>query len=191
MTMALFKSGVFLGLSTVGVVLSAALPLPAQAFNLLPTTISGNECSGSNFQDCQINGDSTLIKFTGLLNSVDEVNGLFSSIDGSEFTFLNLQLNDDDEIISGDWIYNPNDATDPVITSWAVKAGNAYNLYTNDGPIFSGSFVTPRGAGLSHLTFLGQAGSGETSVPEPSAILGLGAIAGLVFGLKLRLETTV
>jgi hypothetical protein len=169
----------------------------ASAASLQYATISGNDCSGvfgQGFENCSAYGSPIIIKF-GEDGSVDEVNSIFPSIDGSEFDF-NPNLSGG--LTSGTFAYNPNDAGDPAIKYWVAKGGPAFNIFWwgNADP-FSAVAITPgdyyswftptnpasgQGYGLSHLGFYDTANGGggdDTQVPEPASLIlfGLGTLA--------------
>jgi hypothetical protein len=122
---------------------------------------------------------------------------LYPSIDGSEFT-----ISYDTDTSSGSWTYDGT-APDPNVKFWAAKAGPNFNLFWNVDDsetmaggacetttfnlacmqaaqnAFSGSWSTPGGKNLSHITFYN---SGIVPIPAAvwlfgSGLLGLVAVA--------------
>lgn len=169
-------------------------------------TIDGNDCSGvfgQGFANCAIpaqydpDESPVIIKFDYLgggafavaLDDDDnpEINPLFPTIDGTEFSF-----NTSGEGGVGTWIYTPNDPDDPGVNFYVAKASNEFNLFSVDIEGL-GDWVTPLNPnneqpfGLSHLTFYDTGGGPPTEVPEPGMLLLLGsALAAL--GLRRRLR---
>jgi hypothetical protein len=114
--------------------LGAAMLVPMSAtaatvndYALSPLSpIEGNDCSGvlGTSPTCEdLNGSPQIIKIDfeddGSIKEIS-INPLFSSIDGSEFSF---DFGDDDSTGTGTWYYTPDDATDPGITSFTAKGG--------------------------------------------------------------------
>ncbi len=140
------------------------LALSAQSVSANPIMIAdlaGNDCSGffgQGFGSCQIwddpdNGQTlelspVIIKFNTDL-SVNEINGYFGAVDGSEFTFSDLVNGpppepgeEQDLNISGTWHNTPTPGEapgdgetfdpamhDPGVKYWAAKAGNGFKLF--------------------------------------------------------------
>ena len=169
-----------------------AVPFAAHATTVNGYTLTaspdGNACSGllGTSPTCvDLNGSPQIIKFDFNDNgevSGTEINPLFPSIDGTEFSF-DFGTGGTG---TGTWYYAPDDATDPGITSFTAKGGNGFNWFVKDGPAFAGigdysMFSTPTNAsgnpaGLSNLTFFDSA----TVIPLPAAgWLLLGGIGGL------------
>ena len=57
-----------------------------------------------------------------------DINSLYTSITGVEWTFNNNATNGDNEIISGDWAYTPT-GDDPAVRFWIAKSANTNALY--------------------------------------------------------------
>jgi hypothetical protein len=99
--------------------------------------------------------------------------GVFASVDGSEFTFDFLTSGGG----TGSWFYNPGPG-DPVVVMFTGKGGNEFNLFVNTGgnsdtwtmPTNNGGNV----AGFSHMSFF-DTGEPDFDVPEPGTLLLLGA----------------
>ena len=179
---------------------------PAAAVTIMTSGFGENDCSGffgQGFGSCQIVGDTTLSPVIAKFNAslgVSEINALFPSVTGGEWSFSNTSAGN----ASGDWSYAPG-TDDPGIRFWAAKAGNDFKLfwevsdadaagacagqgnYGDTGLIgacldaalvvTSGSWTTPGSKDLSHLTFYDTAPP-PTRMPEPGTIglLGLGLL---------------
>lgn len=168
----------------------ALLGLSAGRASAVTTTyVDGNECGAGGFENCTVTVGSittpTIIKFGAGLTvggSDFQINTtLFPSVTGNEFSFTDLGYKEGNEIISGTFTYTPGDG-DPLITAFAVKAGDGYTLYTNGGAAISSfNWSTPDRKGVSHITFF------DTAAPIPlpaGGVLLLTALAGL--GLMRR-----
>lgn len=173
-----------------GSILSASVLVLMSVSAASAVTVSyvsaANECGEGGFDACTYDGSPTIIKFGGRGFSLDEINGLFPSIDGSEFEFTVTEKKDGVEPIAGTWKYTPG-AGDPAITAYAVKAGKGYNLFTNLTPdeALGGGWYTPDRKGISHITFFD---TGMSPVPLPAGgLLLLGALGAL--GLMRRRKT--
>ena len=197
----------------------------ASAATLVQTLISGNDCSGvfgQGFANCEVTHLPTGETFSPVIAKFDgedptgasiEINdGLYPSVDGSEWSFSNVSGNGG----TGEWNYTQG-AGDPSIKYWVTKAANNFNLfwmvddtdaqaggvcdpasdqYTVDClaaaiAVTSGNWTTPlnpQGSprGLSHLTFYNTGDVPPPRVPEPAMLLGLGVMA--VAGLGSRLK---
>ncbi len=168
---------------------------------LITVDYDGNDCSGvfgQGFENCEINGSPIIAKYDNEDGSV-EINSIFPSVDGSEFTF--------DGTSTGSWSYTQG-ADDPDVRYWVAVGGPNFRLHymvadANDAMcagsasaicldlalvVTGGDYSTPinpnnqRPYGLSHLSFYDTMG---TTVPEPSSIaLVLMGLAGL--GLARR-----
>jgi hypothetical protein len=148
-----------------------------------------NDCSGlfgQGFDDCTFNSSPIVIKF-GTDGEI-EINSIFPSISGSEFSF-NPDL--DENLSSGTWTYTPNDIDDPVLRYWVAKAADGFNLFW-DGTAdpasatsqTSNQWWTPDGQGLSHLSFYD---TGGRQVPAPSTLMLLGtALVGVAVVRRRR-----
>lgn len=176
----------FKGAAT-AVLLSLGAIAPANA--ALIGSYDGNDCAGvfgPNFPNCfapAIPGQGIpertpiIIKFNfnndGSLGQI-EINPLFGSIDGNEFSFTSTGQG------TGTWTYTPG-AGDPAITAFTAKGGDAFNLFSTGGVYTDVSYVTPNNAsgnpaGLSHLSFYDTDGSEQLPEPGSLALLGLGLL---------------
>jgi len=176
-----------------GVAVAAILSVGgmASANAALIGTYEGNDCAGvfgKNFPDCfspvvpgtdLTEPSQIIIKFNfnddGTLGEV-EINPLFASIDGGEFSFDFGP----DGTGTGTWTYEPG-AGDPAITAFTAKGSDAFNLYSTEGDYTDVEYSTPlnpsgKPAGLSHLSFYDS--DGDQQLPEPGslALLGLGLL---------------
>lgn len=166
-------------------------------------TYSGNDCSGefgTGFENCKIpkevdpNQSPVIIKFERNSENgwnTPEINPLFSTIDGTEFSFTF----DSNNGSAGTWTYNPG-VGDPAINYFVAKGGPSFNLFSNTGNPFSDSWSTPTNPnnnklyGLSHLSFYdtGTTGPGGHDIPEPVSLLLFGAgLLGLSFSRRFKL----
>lgn len=169
----------------VGFVLAAAtISTPAQASFI--ANIAGNDCAGVfgiPFGSCKIpvmydpNESPVIAKSNDGGISWQINTSLFPTVTADDFT-LTLTGNGS----TGSWIYSP-DAGDPVIKFYVAKAGNSFNLFSNDDSDGdnnpnTNTWYTPENKGLSHITFYDTGAT--TPVPEPTtmALLGMG-LAGL------------
>lgn len=105
-----------------------------------------------------------------------EINPLFGSIDGSEFTFDFGE----DGTGTGTWTYTPG-AGDPTITAFTAKGSNSFNLYSTGGDYTDVEYSTPVNpsggpAGLSHMSFYDTDGNQQLPEPGSLALLGLGLL---------------
>ncbi len=158
----------------------------------------GNDCAGvfgPNFPNCFAPAmpdegiperTPIIIKFNfnddGSFGEI-EINPMFASIDGTEFTFAFGP----DGSGTGTWTYTPG-AGDPAITAFTAKGGSAFNLYSTEGDYTDVAYSTPinasgKPAGLSHMGFYDS--DGDLLLPEPGslALLGLGLL-GIVFARR-------
>ena len=195
-----------IGSSLVASVTSVSLLAGMQSASavVLSFEISGNDCSGvfgQGFDNCQIDGSPSIIKFDGNLTTVTDINSAFPSIDGTEFAFSNTGNGNG----TGTWTYTagPND---PSIRYWVAKAGPGFNLFydvddatgcniytdclSDANVVTTGDWITPSGGGgprdLSHITFYDTGNNG--TVPEPLTILGAGAAIGFGASFKRKLD---
>jgi hypothetical protein len=175
--------------AAIAMVLSVGAIAPAHA--ALIGTYDGNDCAGvfgPNFPDCYspvvpgtdlTERSPIIIKFNfnddGSFGEI-EINPLFGSIDGSEFTFVFGEGGTG----TGTWTYTPG-AGDPAITAFVAKGGPEFNLYSTGGDYTDVEYSTPvnpsgSAAGLSHLSFYDT--DGDLLLPEPGslALLGLGLL---------------
>ncbi|MDG1463274.1 MAG: VPLPA-CTERM sorting domain-containing protein [Gammaproteobacteria bacterium] len=176
---------------------------------------SGYFTTGSGFDSCTVFVDSNgvdielspvIAKFGEDLNVSDINSTLFPSITGDEFTLTGTSANN----VTGDWTY-VNGTDDPGVRYWATKAGKGfvlawevdaaavasggvcsssdnYNLDCLDAAkvVNSGSWSTPSGKDLSHITFYDTA-----AVPVPAAVWLLGsALGGLGFMRRKQQQKT-
>jgi hypothetical protein len=180
-------------LATVATTLWA--PMAFASLDPVVGPIRGNDCNdsgggvvaGRGFNACTLNGSPVIIRFN--TPGKTEINPLFPSVTGSEFTFVVGP--------TGTWTYTPDDATDPAITGFVAKGGPAFMVFNvvnfdpTDGTwgTFSGNWTTPvnpandKPFGLSHLTFFdsentGGGGGDPFAVPAPAALalFGLGLL---------------
>jgi hypothetical protein len=171
-----------------------------------------NDCptyfGDGDFSSCNIEGLSPVIaKFEyengGFTISPEDINTLYPSIDGSEFTLM-PDLNSD-EANTGSWLYSPDDPTDPGVRFWVAKSSTDFRLFwevsTTDASgvcttnpytidcldaalvVTSGTWSTVDEKGLSHITFY-DTGASVSPVPLPatawlfcSALLGMFGVA--------------
>ena len=135
-----------------------------------------------------------------------DINSLYTSITGVEWTFSDNSTNGDNEIISGNWAYNPT-GDDPAVRFWTSKSANTVALYYDlaDTDLTgcstpsellslaclnlaqeatSGSWDTTNNKELSHITFFNGGSKPPCEkdcdqVPEPTALLitGSGLVA--------------
>jgi hypothetical protein len=171
----------------------------ASAATINTVVLSGNDCAGvfsnpNGFNTCTIptqydpTRSPVIAKFDFRGTSVSEttINPLFPSVTGGEFT---ISFNPN-TTSSGTWSYNPG-TNDPGVTAWVAKGGNNFQLFytTPKEAVTFGTWSTPGGEGLSHITFYdsastnGGGGPNQVEVPAPGALailgfalLGLGAI---------------
>jgi hypothetical protein len=177
------RSAAFAAILSFGGVSSASAALIGE--------IDGNDCAGvfgPSFPNCFAPAmpaegiperTPIVIKFNfnddGSFGAI-EINPLFGSIDGSEFSFDF----GDDGTGTGTWTYTPG-AGDPTITAFTAKGGDSFNLYSTEGDYTDVAFSTPLNpsggpAGLSHMGFYDS--DGDLLLPEPGslALLGLGLL---------------
>lgn len=159
---------------------------------VLLDTIAGNDCAGvfgQPFADCKIpaqydpDQSPIIIKFDfndqGVVTNL-EINSLFPTIDGSEFSFLITGPG------TGTWTYTAG-AGDPLIEFFVAKGGPNFNLFSTGG--LTDSYFTPTNPnnqqpfGLSHLSFYDT--GGVRQVPEPGTLVLLG-MAALGFAVSRR-----
>jgi hypothetical protein len=175
--------------AAIAMLLSLGAMAPAHA--ALIGEYPGNDCAGvfgPNFPNCftpvvpgtdLTERSPIIIKFNfndDGSRGVVEINPLFGSIDGSEFSFTFGAGGNG----TGTWTYTPG-AGDPAITAFTAKGGNAFNLYSTGGVYTDVPYSTPNNAsggpaGLSHLGFYDT--DGDQQLPEPGslALLGLGLL---------------
>jgi hypothetical protein len=183
-----FSAGTLAAAFTAALLTVGAVTSPARADFI--ATLDDNDCVGffgSPFGSCIIPGgvypgidDSTPV-IIKIEDGTFEINPLFPTIDGSEFSLVF----DDAEGTTGTWTYTPGPG-DPVITAFVAKGGDFFNLFSHDGSN-TDTWVTPSACGmggtqpcgLSHLTFYdsgdGNGGGGNGEVPEPATLALLGA----------------
>lgn len=198
------KTCVLGALGLLSVHVNAATTVSAEfAGNDCPGEFSGSD---PGFKNCVITWDGIEISPVIAKVEVDdfgdvtktEINDIdYPSIDGSEFS-----ISYDADTSSGSFTYSGT-APDPNVKYWAAKAGNGFNLFwtVDDSEVmaggacetgslnlaclqaaqsvFSGTWSTPGGKELSHLSFYN---SGVVPVPAAvwlfgSGLLGLVAVA--------------
>lgn len=137
--------------------------------------------------DFDIDEDQRTYTYTVEINKA-----LFPTIDGTEFTITLVDIPALNFGAAGEWLYtpndfddpnDPNDAFDPVVTFFAVMAGNQFDLHSNDGDPLTGDWLMLDGRSVSHLTFYDTGGSPPATVPEPGTLL---LIGGALAALALR-----
>lgn len=142
----------------------------------------GNACPNGPLAGCSYAGSPAIIKFdfndAGGVSLVT-LNALFSTIDGSEFSFSGVTAG------SGTWTYTPG-VGDPLITHYAAKGGPGNSVFGNDGDPNSDTWFTPANrAGqrpaLSNMVFFDTAAPPPPPpppIPEPAtlALLGMGLL---------------
>lgn len=173
----------------------------ASANAALIGTYEGNDCAGvfgPNFPNCftPVVPDTDLTERSQIIIKINfnengtrrevEINPLFGSIDGSEFSFT-FGPNGTG---TGTWTYMPG-AGDPVITAFTAKGSNSFNLYSTEGDYTDVAYSTPLNpsgspAGLSHMAFYDS--DGDQQLPEPGslALLGLGLLGIVVARRRAR-----
>ena len=154
--------------------------------DLIPPTFPGNDCAGTfgqPFADCKIpanideNQSPIIIKYDFGPDGVTfEINPLFPTIDGSEFSF-----DFDGGGATGTWTYTPG-AGDPGVNFFVAKGGPDFNLFSNLGDPLSYAWFTPDNAcgnpsDLSHIAFYDTNGGGQVPEPTPLLLLGAGLFA--------------
>lgn len=156
----------------------------------------GNYCPSGPLSGCSLEGSAAILKIEfGEDGQFDpatdvEVNPLFKTIDGSEFSFSFGEGSTG----TGTWTYTPDDAKDPGITGFAAKGGSlGANIYTKDSMAYAGvgdsaHFETMlnnggQRAGLSNIVFFDSV----SEVPVPAALPLFGtAVAGLAIWRRRR-----
>lgn len=175
-----------------GTLLGGAVLAPAEAATLGFKDYSGNDCSGvfgQGFEDCKDPTGSPIVAKYDEDKGAWSINPMFPGVLSSYFTLTY----DDDEGKSGTWTYDPGAcSTCPVITSFVVKASNAFRWYFTDPKqaIFSGTWSTAGlngtrpAPGLSHISFYDTA---PVPVPVPAAgLLLVAALGGLGMAARRR-----
>ncbi|WP_165313144.1 hypothetical protein [Vibrio ziniensis] len=143
-------------------------------FNDYSGTYEGTTYNGTNgFDACQIfygtGNDLVLIspviaKFDGSLSDPTiSVSNQFSSVDGTEWTFSDSNLDGDLDT----WVYIRGD-DDPAIRYWSAKAGNGFNLFwvDNIGSCDSANYVGMEGISLDCLNAADFMDSGMWETPD-------------------------
>lgn len=130
-------------------------------------TFSGNDSEKALFADLGLEAD--------LIEKIDT-----PATSEDFFSIFNFTLNDDDEIIAGEWAY-----TGPgIITHIVIKSGPNYSVFEYMDGLNMGLFDTSTldNKGLSHITAYAAA----APIPLPAAAwLFLSAFVGLIgFGKK-------
>jgi len=176
--------------AAIAMLLSVGAMAPAHAALIGP--YEGNDCAGvfgDSFKECVAPAvpGTDLTEPSPIIIKFDfnedgtvgiEINSLFGSIDGSEFSF---SFDDPVEKGTGTWTYTPG-AGDPAITSYVAKGGPKFNFYSTGGATVNVPYSTPinpandKPFGLSHMSFYDT--DGDLPLPEPGslALLGLGLL---------------
>jgi hypothetical protein len=176
--------------AAIATLLSLGAMAPANA--ALIGEYEGNDCAGvfgPSFPNCFAPAmpDEGIPERTPIIIKINfndggsfgdiEINPMYGSIDGSEFTFVFGPGGTG----TGTWTYTPG-AGDPAITAFTVKGSNSFNLYSTGGVYTAVAYSTPinasgNPAGLSHMGFYDTDG-GDLLLPEPGslALLGLGLL---------------
>ena len=176
--------------AAIAMLLSVGAMAPAHAALIGP--YEGNDCAGvfgDSFKECVAPAvpGTDLTEPSPIIIKFDfnedgtvgiEINSLFGSIDGSEFSF---SFDDPVEKGTGTWTYTPG-AGDPAIKSYVAKGGRVgFNYFSTEGDYIDVPYWTPNNpsgkpAGLSHLSFYDT--DGDLLLPEPGslALLGLGLL---------------
>jgi len=176
--------------AAIAALLSLGAMAPANA--ALIAEYEGNDCAGvfgPNFPNCYVEAmpDQGIPERTPIIIKINfnndgsrgevEINPLFASIDGTEFSFTFGP----DGTGTGTWTYTPG-AGDPAITAFTAKGSNSFNLFSTGGDYTDVAYSTPinasgNPAGLSHMGFYDSDG-GDLPLPEPGslALLGLGLL---------------
>ena len=160
---------------------------------LVYQTFSGTDCGGQGgFSNCTANLGGTQQGGSGspaiykLDKEGEEDFGIFPSITGNEFS---LSFNEDTHVLS--WSYTPGPG-DPFVVFFAIKQGNEFALFHDDGGAaifnFSENIDTLLGYNdFSHVTWFDSIGTAVAPVPIPGALpLFLSGLAGLAFIAKRR-----
>lgn len=166
--------------------------------------------TSSGFEGCVISFDGVELSPViakldiddfGNVTYIETNQSLYPSIDGSEFT-----LSYDGDMSSGSFTYNGT-APDPNVRYWAAKAGPGFNLFWTVADsevaaggacetstlnlaclqaaqdVFSGSWYTPGGKDLSHLTFYNH---GVIPVPAAAWLFSSGLLGLIVIARRKR-----
>ncbi len=158
----------FIAIALTSVSASAASFSGLGNFGTYLGTFSGNDSESALFADAGLDAD--------LIEKID-------TPDTSEgfLSIFNTTLNDDNEIIAGQWSYTGSE----IITHIVIKAGPEYSLFEFTDGLNMGFFDTSEvnNKGLSHITAYAVA-----PVPLPAAVWFLlsGCIGLLGFGKKQR-----
>jgi len=194
------SAGFGTGISVALMAIAMALPIPAQALFLQMELIPGNDCSGvfgSGFPNCRVDGSPSIIKFDQDLD-VEEISVNYPTIDGTEFEFTNLGTDN----TTGTGTYMPDDLAigeDPAVRFWAAKAGPEFYLFyltvadvqnrSMAESVTTGTWETPLGQALSHITFYDTGAFPPVEVDEPATLVLLG-LSLLGLGVSGRRKAT-
>lgn len=178
----------YIRVTSFAAVAATLMAISGQAQAAFIATLSGNDCAGEfgqPFAACKIperydpNQSPVIAKYDYDENLWEFNSALFPDVTAANFQINGMPTS------SGNWVYTPG-PTDPLITFYVVKGGNAFNLFSNDGDPDSGDWFTPdecgpNGCGFSHITFYDT--GRKVSEPMTLALLAFG-----LFGASLLMR---